>query len=127
MAYNDQLLAAKCDRDTGRGLAMGKLDGKVAVITGATSGIGAESARLFAREGARLIIGGRRENLAQQLASELGSEVVPFRMDVSNEIDIAAAVDLAVQRFGRLDCFFSNAGSAGVLGPIAETPVEPLD
>jgi NAD(P)-dependent dehydrogenase (short-subunit alcohol dehydrogenase family) len=106
---------------------MGKLDGKVVIITGATSGIGAESARLFAREGARLIIGGRRENLAQQLASELGSELIPCRMDVSNEADIAAAVDLAVQRFGRLDCLFNNAGSAGVLGPIAETPAEALD
>jgi len=106
---------------------MGKLDGKVAVITGATSGIGAESARLFAKEGARLVIGGRREKLAHQLATELGSNVVPLRMDVTKEEDIAAAVDLAVQHFGRLDCWFNNAGSAGVLGPIADTPAEALD
>jgi NAD(P)-dependent dehydrogenase (short-subunit alcohol dehydrogenase family) len=106
---------------------VGKLDGKVAVITGATTGIGAESARLFAKEGARLVLGGRREHLAQQLANELGSDVVPFRMDVSNESDIAAAVDLAVRRFGRLDCLVNNAGSAGVLGPIVDTPTEALD
>jgi NAD(P)-dependent dehydrogenase (short-subunit alcohol dehydrogenase family) len=106
---------------------MGKLDGKVAIITGATTGIGAESTRLFAKEGARLVIGGRREHLAQQLANELGSAVVPFRMDVSNESDIAAAVDLAMSRFGRLDCLVNNAGSAGVLGPIAETATEALD
>lgn len=106
---------------------MGKLEGKVAVITGATSGIGAESARLFAREGARLIVGGRREHLAQEIATELGNNVVPLRMDVTNESDIAAAADLAVQRFGRLDCWFNNAGSAGVLGSIMETPAEALD
>jgi NAD(P)-dependent dehydrogenase (short-subunit alcohol dehydrogenase family) len=106
---------------------MGKLDGKVAVITGATTGIGAETARFFAREGSRLIIGGRREHLAQQLAAELGSDVIPFRMDVSSEDEIAAAIDLAVQRFGRLDCMVNNAGSAGVLGPIDETPTQQLD
>src|SRR5262245_925120 len=106
---------------------MGKLDGKVAVITGATTGIGAETARLFAGEGARLVIGGRREHLAQQLATELGNDVVPFRMDVANEPEIAAAVDLAIQRFGRLDCMVNNAGCAGVLGPIDETPTHELD
>jgi NAD(P)-dependent dehydrogenase (short-subunit alcohol dehydrogenase family) len=54
--------------------------------------------------------------------NELGSAVVPVRMDVTNESDIAEAVDLAIRRFGRLDCLFNNAGSAGVLGPIDETP-----
>jgi NAD(P)-dependent dehydrogenase (short-subunit alcohol dehydrogenase family) len=106
---------------------MKKLDHKVAVITGATSGIGADTARLFAQEGARLVVGGRREHLAQQLANELGSDVIPFRMGVSNESDIEAAIDLAVRRFGRLDCLVNNAGSAGVLGPIGETPAEALD
>ena len=106
---------------------MGKLDGKVAIITGATTGIGAESARLFAKEGARLILGGRREHLAAQLAGELGTDTVAFRMDVTNESDIQAAVDFAIERFGRLDCLFNTAGSAGVLGPIDETPAEGLD
>jgi NAD(P)-dependent dehydrogenase (short-subunit alcohol dehydrogenase family) len=106
---------------------MGKLDGKVAIITGATSGIGAESARLFAKEGARLVLGGRREDLCQKLADELGTAVVPIRMDVTNESDIAEAVDVAMRRFGRLDCLFNNAGSAGVLGPIDETPAGALD
>jgi len=106
---------------------MGKLDGKVAVITGATTGIGAECARLFAQEGARLVIGGRREHLAQKLADELGRDVVPVRMDVTSEADIAGAIDLAVKRFGRLDCMFNNAGAVGVLGPIDETPADALD
>ena len=111
----------------GWGLDLGKLDGKVVIITGATTGIGAESARLFGKEGARLILGGRREHLATQLAAELGTDAVAFRMDVTNESDIQAAVDLAMSRFGRLDCLFNNAGSAGVLGPIDETPAEGLD
>jgi NAD(P)-dependent dehydrogenase (short-subunit alcohol dehydrogenase family) len=106
---------------------MGKLDGKVVIITGATTGIGAEATRLFAQEGARLVIGGRREHLCNQLANELGNAVIPCRMDVTNESDIAAAVDLAVRHFGRLDCLFNNAGSAGVLGPIEQTPAEQLD
>jgi NAD(P)-dependent dehydrogenase (short-subunit alcohol dehydrogenase family) len=127
-AYNDYHLISRKTRLTQKeGADMGKLDGKVVVITGATSGIGAESARLFVEEGARLVVGGRRGHLAQQLASELGSAVVPCQMDVSNESDIAAAVDIAVHHFGRLDCLFNNAGSAGVLGPIDETPAEALD
>jgi len=106
---------------------MGKLEGKVAIITGATSGIGADTTRLFVKEGARVVLGGRREYLARQLADELGSAAVPFRMDVTQESDISAAVDFAVQRFGKLDCLMNNAGSAGVLAPIDQTPTEALD
>jgi NAD(P)-dependent dehydrogenase (short-subunit alcohol dehydrogenase family) len=106
---------------------MKKLQGKVAVITGATSGIGAGIARVFAREGAQLVIGGRRESLAKELASELGKSVIPLRMDVCNEADIADAVDVARREFGRLDCMVSNAGSAGVMGSIAEAPSEEVD
>ena len=106
---------------------MNKLDGKVAVITGATSGIGAGTARLFVAEGARVIIGSRREELCRELAAELGSAAVPLRMDVTDEADLARATDLAISTFGRLDCVFNNAGSAGVLGPIAETPASGLD
>lgn len=106
---------------------MGKLDGKVALVTGATTGIGAAMARLFAQEGARLIIGGRREHLAQRLAAELGDSVVPLRMNVASEADIAAGVDLAMREFGRLDCLVNNAGSAGAIQPISETTAEALD
>src|SRR4051794_32140889 len=106
---------------------MGRLDGKVAVITGATSGIGAETPRLFVAEGARVIVGGRREELCRDLAADLGSAAIPLRMDVTEEADLARAADRAVSQFGRLDCFFNNAGSAGVLGPVAETPASGLD
>src|SRR3954471_236866 len=106
---------------------MGKLDGKVAVITGATSGIGAETARLFVAEGARVVLAGRREDLCRALAAELGAAAVPLRMDVTEEASHASAVELAGSQFGRLDCFINNAGSAGVLGPIAETSASGLD
>jgi NAD(P)-dependent dehydrogenase (short-subunit alcohol dehydrogenase family) len=106
---------------------MGRLDGKVAIITGATSGIGAETARLFIAEGARVILGGRPEELCRNLANDLGEMAVPVKMDVTDEASLASAVDLAVSRYGRLDCLFSNAGSGGVLGPIADTPASGLD
>src|SRR4051812_29879140 len=106
---------------------MGKLDGKVAVITGATSGIGAETARLFVAQGARVILGGRREQVCAELAAELGPAAVPLTIDVTRENDLAQAADLAMSQFGRLDCFVNNAGSAGVLGPIEETPAIGLD
>jgi NAD(P)-dependent dehydrogenase (short-subunit alcohol dehydrogenase family) len=90
----------------------GRLDGKVAIITGATSGIGEATARRFAEEGARLIIAGRTADKGAALAEELGSYVVFQRADVLNEADIAALVDTAQTRFGRLDCLFNNAGAA---------------
>jgi NAD(P)-dependent dehydrogenase (short-subunit alcohol dehydrogenase family) len=106
---------------------MGKLDGKVAVITGATSGIGAETARLFVKEGARVIVGGRRANLCRALATDLGDAALPLTMDVNDEASLADAADLAVSHYGQLDCFFNNAGYPGVLGPIADTPASGLD
>jgi NADP-dependent 3-hydroxy acid dehydrogenase YdfG len=89
----------------------GRLDGKVAVITGATSGIGEATARLFAAEGAALVVAGRAVDDGEALARELGTNVVFQRADVLREADIAALVDAAVARFGRLDCLFNNAGA----------------
>jgi NAD(P)-dependent dehydrogenase (short-subunit alcohol dehydrogenase family) len=89
----------------------GRLDGKVAVITGATSGIGEATARLFAAEGAALVIAGRAVDKGEALARELGTTVVFQRADVLREADIAELVDAAVTRFGRLDCLFNNAGA----------------
>jgi NAD(P)-dependent dehydrogenase (short-subunit alcohol dehydrogenase family) len=90
----------------------GRLDGKVAIITGATSGIGEATARRFAAEGARLIIAGRTQDKGETLAKELGTHVIFQRADVLNEADIAALVDTAQSRFGRLDCLFNNAGAS---------------
>ncbi len=90
----------------------GRLVGKVAVITGATSGIGAATARLFVAEGARVIIAGRSAQRGNALAAELGKEALFLRADVMHEAEIAAVIDGAVGRFGKLDCLFNNAGAA---------------
>jgi NAD(P)-dependent dehydrogenase (short-subunit alcohol dehydrogenase family) len=89
----------------------GRLDGKVAIITGATSGIGEATARVFAAEGARLVLAGRSSDKGEALASELGEQVVFQRADVLKEADIAALVETATRKFGRLDCLFNNAGA----------------
>lgn len=91
---------------------MGVLDGKVAVIAGGTSGIGAETAELFVREGARVVIAGRRRPRGEQLAAKLGAAASFIRTDVSIEHDVAAMMKHAVDRFGRIDCLFNNAGDA---------------
>ena len=88
----------------------GRLEGKIAVITGGTSGIGAATAEVFAGEGAKVIIAGRSEEKGAKLAEKLGGNVVYQRADVTVEADIKALVDLAMERFGKLDVMFNNAG-----------------
>jgi NAD(P)-dependent dehydrogenase (short-subunit alcohol dehydrogenase family) len=101
-----------------------RLSGKVAVITGATSGIGMETARLFAREGACVAVSGRSEDKGVALAAELGGRAF-FRMaDVTCEADIAALIDAAADRFGRVDCIFNNAGGPTPGGIETITPDE---
>ena len=90
----------------------GRLEGKVAVITGATSGIGEATARVFVGEGARVLIVGRSEERGDALATELGKAAIFHRADVMRESEIAAVIDAAVSRFGKLDCLFNNAGAA---------------
>lgn len=94
-----------------------RLEGKVAVITGATSGIGEATARRFVEEGASLVIAGRTAAKGEALALELGERVIFQAADVLREEDIAGLVDTAQSRFGRLDCMFNNAGgpTPGVL------------
>ena len=106
---------------------MGKLDGKVAVITGGASGIGKASARLFIEQGARLVIADIEDDRGKRLAKELGANAVYLHADVSQEADVKTAIDLASEKFGHLDCMFNNAGTGGVMGPIEETPVEGFD
>lgn len=90
----------------------GRLAGKVTIITGATSGIGEATARIFIDHGARVILAGRSVEKGTQLAKELGERAIYQQADVMKEADTAALVDLAVQRFGRLDCLFNNAGAS---------------
>jgi NAD(P)-dependent dehydrogenase (short-subunit alcohol dehydrogenase family) len=89
---------------------MKALEGKVAVITGSTSGIGARTAELFVAEGARVVIAGRREEQGRQVARALGNAASFIRTDVTREGDVEAMIAHAVQTFGRLDCLMNNAG-----------------
>lgn len=89
------------------------LDGKVAVIAGGTSGIGARVARLFVSEGCCVVVGGRREREGKDLAAELGPRARFFPADVAAESDVEGLVGDAVAQFGRLDVMINNAGIGG--------------
>ncbi len=100
---------------------------KVAVITGAASGIGEGAARRFVEEGARVVIADLQVDAGQALATELGDVARFIETDVTKEDNVAAAVDLAVADFGRLDCMINNAGVVGAIGPIKDTTTEAWD
>jgi len=89
---------------------MKALEGKVAIITGSTSGIGARTAELFVAEGARVVIVGRREERGRQMERALGDAASFIRADVTIEGDVEAMIAHAVRTFGRLDCVMNNAG-----------------
>ncbi len=106
---------------------MPRLEGKVAVVTGGASGIGEGTVRLFASEGAKVVIADIQDARGEKLAEELGTATAYFRTDVSQEADIAGAIDYAVQKFGRLDTMYNNAGFGGVSGPIDELDMDAYD
>jgi NAD(P)-dependent dehydrogenase (short-subunit alcohol dehydrogenase family) len=101
---------------------MGILDGRVALITGASSGLGAHFAELFVREGARVAIGARRVDRVQALADRLGAAALPLAIDVTDEASIVAAYDAAQSAFGTVDTVIANAGqsNAGRATEVAE-------
>jgi NAD(P)-dependent dehydrogenase (short-subunit alcohol dehydrogenase family) len=105
----------------------GRLEGKVALITGGASGLGEATVRLFVEEGARVVISDLQVERGEALASELGAAAIFQRTDVTHESDIAAAVDSAMENFGRLDCTFNNAGIVGAVGPIDEITADEYD
>ncbi|MGI9642612.1 MAG: glucose 1-dehydrogenase [Acidimicrobiia bacterium] len=102
----------------------GRLDGKVAAITGAASGIGEATARRFVEEGASLVIGDIQDGEGAALAAELGDAVRYRRCDVTVEADVARLVDEAVSEFGQLDIMMNNAGILGARAPIDEIDLE---
>ena len=106
---------------------MTSLDGRVAIITGGASGIGAATAELFVAEGAKVLIADMQAERGEEMAASLGESAAFHHVDVTKEDDVAAAVDAAVDRWGGLDIMFNNAGFGGALGPIETTTVEDFD
>ena len=104
---------------------MAELDGRVALITGASRGIGRAAALAFARRGARVVLVARSFEAVADLAGEIGAEqALAVPCDVSRWWEMRAAVDAAVATFGRLDVLIGNAGVIGPSAPLAEADVE---
>jgi NAD(P)-dependent dehydrogenase (short-subunit alcohol dehydrogenase family) len=104
-----------------------KPERKVALVTGALTGIGRAAAMAFAQEGAKVVVSGRREKEGQELAAELqalGAEAIFVRTDVRNDDEVRKLVDQTVNRFGRLDIAVNNAGTEGTPGPVTEQTAE---
>src|SRR6202011_1555359 len=103
------------------------MSNQVVLITGALTGIGRATALAFAREGASLVVSGRRDDEGQRLVTELravGAEAEFIRADVRRESDLQNLVDKTVARFGRLDVAVNNAGTEGTPGPVTEQTAE---
>jgi NAD(P)-dependent dehydrogenase (short-subunit alcohol dehydrogenase family) len=107
---------------------MGMLEGKVALVTGATSGIGRRTVERFVDEGARVLFCGRRAELGRALESALGAAQCRFmQADVTREADVEQLIASCVTTWGRIDCLFNNAGGPAPQGGIESIPVDGFD
>jgi NAD(P)-dependent dehydrogenase (short-subunit alcohol dehydrogenase family) len=104
---------------------MGVLDGKVAIVTGGTSGIGERIAEVYVEEGAKVLVAARRQEEGQKLEKRLGVRFV--RADVSSEADVKAMIDAAVKSFGRVDCLVNNAAIPSPMVSITEIDAATID
>jgi NAD(P)-dependent dehydrogenase (short-subunit alcohol dehydrogenase family) len=107
-----------------------ELEGKVGLVTGGTSGIGRDTAVLFAKAGAKVVVAGRRElegNETIELVRAAGGEGLFVKADVSKDSEVDALIQKAVEKFGRLDIAFNNAGIEGVWAPIVRQSEEDWD
>src|SRR5271156_2166822 len=107
-----------------------ELEGKVAIVTGGTSGIGRDTAILFAKAGVKVVVAGRREVEGKEtmdLVRAAGGDGLFVKTDVSLGAEVQALVRKTVEKFGRLDIAFNNAGIEGVLVPIVEQSEEDWD
>lgn len=104
----------------------GRLEGKVAVITGAASGIGAATAKTYVDHGARVVLGDIQDEAGEGMAAALGgaSRAIFRHCNVTNEAEVEALVEAAIAEFGQIDIMFNCAGIVGALGPMSTTPAE---
>ena len=103
-----------------------RLEGKVAVITGAASGIGAATAKTYVDHGARVVLGDIQDEAGESMAAALGgtSHAIFRHCNVTSEAEVEALVEAAVSEFGQIDIMFNCAGIVGALGPMSTTPAE---
>jgi NAD(P)-dependent dehydrogenase (short-subunit alcohol dehydrogenase family) len=106
---------------------MGRLEEKIAIVTGGASGIGEGTVRLFVEEGARVVIADVQDSRGEKLAEELGPRASYRHTDVAAEDDVQKAIQHAIDKWGRLDCLYNNAGFGGVSGPIESTDMDAFD
>ena len=107
---------------------MGLLTGKIAIVTGATSGIGRRTVERFVEEGAQVLFCGRRAELGASLEKALGAERARFmQADVTQEADVERLIALCLKTWGRIDCLFNNAGGPAPRGGIESIPVDGFD
>jgi NAD(P)-dependent dehydrogenase (short-subunit alcohol dehydrogenase family) len=107
---------------------MGKLDGKVALITGAAGGIGRATSRLFIEEGAKgVVMVDIWDEMGEKTAKEFGPNAIYLHTDVAQESDIKKSIELTLEKFGQLDIVFSNAGNPGPAGSIDDVPTDEFD
>jgi 3-oxoacyl-[acyl-carrier protein] reductase len=92
---------------------MKRFEGKVAIVTGASTGLGPVMAQMLADEGAKVVLAARRAELVEDVAHRIGDAAVALKADVTNEADVANMVDVAMQRWGQVDVLMSNAAVPG--------------
>jgi NAD(P)-dependent dehydrogenase (short-subunit alcohol dehydrogenase family) len=106
---------------------MALLEAKVAIVTGASKGIGRELARVFAREGARVVCAARSADLVKETAAEVqaaGGEAIAVTCDAAREEDVRRMVEVGVNAFGRIDTLVNNAGDGGPTRPVEDYSLE---
>jgi NAD(P)-dependent dehydrogenase (short-subunit alcohol dehydrogenase family) len=107
-----------------------KFENKVVVITGAAGGIGKETTKAFANEGAKIVLVGRNAKKLDNVMEELGlkdENSIVLTADVSKEEDVRSIFDKAIKKFGKIDVLFNNAGFEGVVAPLSDYPVDVFD